>query len=76
MSYTKRVAPASPFVPSKPLGPTLLPPAPPSAAVDVSVIFSRNASFPYNKGAMLQVLPGGRLAAASQAGMNPSVVSK
>ena len=31
-------------------------------------IFKGNASFPYNKGAMLQQLPGGRLIAACQAG--------
>ena len=34
----------------------------------VRYIFKGNASFPYNKGAMLQQLPGGRLIAACQAG--------
>lgn len=66
-SYTKQVhLPACPFVPTKPPPPPG--PLPPSAPVAVSVIFGGNASFPYNKGAMIQPLPGGLVAAACQAG--------
>eukprot|EP00729_Bicosta_minor_P017892 gene17892-29625_t len=75
VSYTKDVVPAScPFIPS-PM-PTPIPPgagdviqskAPPNVApVTISEIFSGNATFPYNKGAMLELLPGGWIAAACQ----------
>jgi predicted neuraminidase len=43
-------------------------PEPPSAPVSVSVIFRGNASYAYNKGAMIELLPDGRIAAACQAG--------
>ena len=75
VSYTKVPAPGCPFTPSPPPPPPPppprpppIPPAPPSAAVTTRTIFRGNASWPYNKGAMLQPLPGGRLAAACQAG--------
>jgi hypothetical protein len=77
VSYTKQVGqPGCAYEPSKPPPPPPprpppppIPPPPPSRSpVDVSVIFEGNASFPYNKGAMLQPLPGGRVAAACQAG--------
>lgn len=43
--------------------------APPNVApVTISEIFSGNATFPYNKGAMLELLPGGWIAAACQVG--------
>ncbi len=61
VSYTK-AAPAPPGCP-------FLPPPTPSASVAVSHIFFGNATLPYNKGAMLETLPGGRLAAAFQAGL-------
>jgi hypothetical protein len=72
-SYTKEPSAGCPFTPSPPApaphpAPPPLPPAPPSAPAEVSVIFSGNSSYPYNKGAMIQPLPGGRLAAACQAG--------
>jgi hypothetical protein len=69
-SYTKEVTGSCPFTPSPSPHPPPphLPPAPPSAPVDVGVIFVGNESYPYNKGAMIQPLPGGRLAAACQAG--------
>ena len=71
VSYTKISSSLCPFVPSKPAGPPMpVPPAPPSAPVDVSVIFRGNSSFPYNKGAMVQALPGGKLMVATQAGIN------
>lgn len=42
---------------------------PPNVApVTISEIFSGNATFPYNKGAMLELLPGGWIAAACQVG--------
>ena len=66
VSYSKQVSRSCPLTPSPP--PPSPPPAPPSAAVTISYIFKGNATYPYNKGAMLQVLPGGRLAAAFQAG--------
>ncbi len=41
---------------------------PSSAPVSVSTIFRGNSSFPYNKGAMIENLPDGRIAVACQAG--------
>jgi hypothetical protein len=72
-SYTKKPDAGCPFAPSPPApaprpAPPPLPPAPPSAPAEISVIFRGNSSYPYNKGAMIQPLPGGRLAAACQAG--------
>ena len=55
ISYTKNVDP--PGCPAR----TPVP-------VNVTVIFRGNSSFPYNKGAMIQALPGGLLAASCQAG--------
>ena len=70
-SFTKQPNRSCPFVPSPPPpAPVPVPPAPPSAPVDVQVIWRGNATFPYNKGAMVVALPGGRMAAATQAGMN------
>ena len=43
-------------------------PADTPVSVNVSIIFRGNSSFPYNKGAMIQALPGGLLAASCQAG--------
>eukprot|EP01047_Picozoa_sp_COSAG01_P019231 COSAG01_NODE_1064_length_11885_cov_7.744358_7_plen_505_part_00 len=73
VSYLKEVKPPQcPLVPAPPSPPTPapqpVPPAPPSAHVEVSVIFRGNASFGYNKGAMIEQLPDGRIAAAAQAG--------
>jgi hypothetical protein len=75
-SFTKQASSATcPFVPCCPglaccpaRPDPVVPPAPPSAPVEVSVIFRGNESYSYNKGAMLVALPGGRLAAATQAG--------
>ena len=71
-SYTKEPNSLCPFTPSPPppphRPPPPLPPAPPSAPAEISVIFRGNSSYPYNKGAMIQPLPGGRIAAACQAG--------
>ena len=78
VSFTKLAVPSGPchVVPSPPTPPRPkpppappVPPAPPSSPVDVRVIFRGNASFPYNKGAMIEALPDGRLVAACQAGI-------
>lgn len=71
-SYTKQPAtPRCPYTPRPPppAPPPVppVPPAPPSAPVEVTVAFHGNGTFPYNKGAMLESLPGGQLAAACQA---------
>eukprot|EP00041_Stephanoeca_diplocostata_P006224 m.78562 g.78562 ORF g.78562 m.78562 type:complete len:487 (-) comp16244_c0_seq1:166-1626(-) len=69
-SYTKIAQdPACPFSPSpSPAPPHPVPPAPPSAPVTVKTIFHGNRSWMYNKGAMIQALPNGGIAAACQAG--------
>lgn len=65
VSYLKQAAPPGCAVQP---GPPPVPAPPPSAPVSVSVIFRGNASFTYNKGAMIELLPDGRIAAACQAG--------
>ena len=53
---------------TKNINPPMCPAPPSSVPVNVSIIFRGNASFAYNKGAMIQALPGGLLAASCQAG--------